>query len=52
MENKIVDKCLNCGKVDNRVVYIDNLGKFCECECGASFDVNDKKDFEKPIDKI
>ncbi len=40
---EIVDKCLNCGKVEKRKVKSDKLGKFCECSCGATFDIVEKE---------
>lgn len=40
MENeKVVAECLSCGKVENRIVNVDKLGEFCECSCGATFDI-------------
>lgn len=38
---KVIAECLNCGKIENRIVKTDDLGKFCECECGATFDIED-----------
>lgn len=39
---KVVAECLNCGKIENRIVKTDSLGNFCECECGATFDIENR----------